>query len=95
MAAYRNDTKGARAIHLHTGNHVLVEAGATVEVESYRVKRLAPGIVVAKSDKLSKPPAKAVAAVAGKAKAPAKKRTPRKSRAKAPAKAKAAAKPAA
>lgn len=91
MADYRNDAKGARTISLIGGGHVLVDAGATVQIDSFRVKRIAPGLVVAKSDKLPKAPAKAVKAVAGKAKKPAA----RKPRAKAAAKPKAPAKPAA
>lgn len=79
MATYLNETKGARAIHLRTGNHILMEAGASVEVEGYRVTRLAPGIVCTKADpKLAKAPAKAVKAVSGGKKAKA-------SKAKAPA----------
>lgn len=55
--AYHNPTQGARAIHFHTGNYQLVEAGATVEVDPARVKRLAPGLVVAEN-KLPKVPKK-------------------------------------
>lgn len=48
--AYRNTTKGARAIHFHNGTHVLVEPGATVEADPDKVARLAPGLVYAKGD---------------------------------------------
>lgn len=48
--AYRNETKGARAIHLTNGTYVLVEPGATAEIDASRVKRLAPGLVKAKSN---------------------------------------------
>jgi hypothetical protein len=88
MAEYRNDSKGARAVHLNTGNHVLVEPGATVTVESHRVKRLAPGLVQAAPDKkLPKPSAAAVKAVAGSKAKPRTRRAPAKRKAPAAAKA--------
>lgn len=43
--AYRNDTKGARAIHLTNGAHVLLEPGAVHAINPAKVSRLAPGIV--------------------------------------------------
>lgn len=43
--AFRNDTPGARAIHLLSGRHVLVEPGETADIPRHRVKRLAPGLV--------------------------------------------------
>lgn len=85
MAEYRNDAQGARAIHFHTGNHVLVEAGASVTIDSHRVKRLAPGLVLAAPNKkLPKPPAAAVKAVTAKPrtrKAPARRKAATKPKA--------------
>lgn len=48
--AYRNDTNGARAIHLTTGSYVLVEAGATSDIDEGKVRRLAPGLVKVKNE---------------------------------------------
>lgn len=47
--AYHNPTKGARAIHLTNGTHVLVEPGATADIDEAKVRRLAPGLVKAKN----------------------------------------------
>lgn len=43
--AYRNDTPGARAIHLTHGGYVLVEPGATLALDPAKVLRVGPGIV--------------------------------------------------
>jgi hypothetical protein len=43
--AYRNDTQGARAIHLTNGTHVLLEPGAVLSINPAKVRRVAPGIV--------------------------------------------------
>lgn len=69
MATYKNESKGARTIHLITGGYVLVEAGAEYQIGEHKVKRLAPDIVVTETDRLPKVPAKAVKAVAGAKKA--------------------------
>lgn len=71
--AYRNETKGARAIHLTNGTYVLVEPGATADIEAGRVKRLAPGLVLADSEvpPIPKDLAKKAKAAGGKAKQPA------------------------
>lgn len=54
--AYRNDTKGARPIHLTGGGHVLVEPGETVSIPAHRVLRLGPGIVEAEDPDLGPVP---------------------------------------
>lgn len=61
--AYRNETKGARAIHLLSGARILVEPGATADVDESKVKRLAPGLVKSKKGGLPKPPADLAAKV--------------------------------
>jgi hypothetical protein len=66
MTAYRNTTKGARAIHLTNGGHVLVEPGATAEVKDSSIKRIAPGIVKDEGDAVSEPPAELVEKVKAK-----------------------------
>lgn len=90
MATYKNETKGARPLHLTGGGYKLIEAGATFEIEEARVAKraMAPGIRKVKGDaKLPKPSASAVAAVTGKAapkkasKAPAKRKAPAKPKA--------------
>lgn len=63
--AYLNSTKGARAIHLTNGTYVLVEPGATADIDPARVRRVAPGIVRAKS---TVPPVPADVAKKAKAK---------------------------
>jgi len=50
--AYRNETKGARAIHLTNGGIQLVEPGAVAVVSPSRVRRLAPGLVQCKDPEL-------------------------------------------
>lgn len=73
MATYKNTSAGARAIHLTTGSYVLVEAGRTIEVDSEKVRRLAPDIVEADGEVAEAPASlKKKAAKVGKApKAPA------------------------
>lgn len=56
MASFRNDTKGARAIHLTGGGHVLVEPGDTLTLSDARVLRVAPGLVATTDPDLPPPP---------------------------------------
>lgn len=62
---YYNTTKGARAVHFTNGTHKLVEPGATFSTDPSKVKRLAPGLVLAKKGDLPDPPAGLVQQVTG------------------------------
>jgi hypothetical protein len=65
MATYLNSTKGARAVHLTNGGHVLVDAGATLTIDESKIKSLAPGLVKSKKGDLPDPPADLVEKVSG------------------------------
>ena len=76
--AYRNDTKGARAIHLTNGTHLLVEPGAVAVVSAGRVRRLAPGLIEVDDPELPPVPDDLKEAVTTGARPKAKKAAPPK-----------------